>query len=102
MIPILCFWPILFFVAFGLTIAVGEATPDPLFPIVAAPILFVLSFVFALSEEVGWMGYGFDPTENRWNALKASLLLGLIWAIWHPPLYILTGLDALWISGQLI
>jgi membrane protease YdiL (CAAX protease family) len=102
LIPILCFWPILFFLAFGLTIAVGERTPDPLFPLVAAPILFVLFFVFALFEEVGWMGYAFDPMENSWNAFKASLLLGVIWAIWHLPLYILAGLDPLWIAGQLI
>jgi len=39
---------------------------------------------------------------NRWNALKASLLLGVIWAIWHLPLYILAGLDPLWITGQLV
>ncbi len=102
LIPILCFWPILFSLALGLTIAMGEATPDPLFPVVAAPILFVLFFVFALFEEVGWMGYAFEPMENRWNALRASLLLGVIWAIWHLPLYILAGLDPLWIVGQLI
>jgi hypothetical protein len=61
-----------------------------------------LFFVFALFEEVGWMGYAFEPMENRWNALNASLILGLIWAIWHLPLYILAGLDPLWIVGQLI
>jgi membrane protease YdiL (CAAX protease family) len=102
LIPILCFWPVLFLLAYGSTVSIGETVPDPLFPVVAAPILFVLFFVFALFEEVGWMGYAFDPMENRWNALKASLLLGVIWAIWHLPLYILAGLDPLWITGQLV
>ena len=101
-LPILFFWPVLFFLAFGVTISMGETPPDPLFPVVVAPVLFVLFFIFALFEEVGWMGYAFEPMENRWNALAASLLLGLIWAIWHIPLYILAGLDPLWIVEQLI
>jgi membrane protease YdiL (CAAX protease family) len=100
-LPILFFWPILFFLAYGLTIAMGETTPDPLLPVVVAPVLFVLFFIFALFEEVGWMGYVFEAMENRWNALNASLLLGFIWAIWHLPLYILAGLDPLWIAGQI-
>jgi membrane protease YdiL (CAAX protease family) len=80
----------------------GETTPDPLIPVVAVPALFILFFIFALFEEVGWMGYAFEPMESRWNALNASLVLGLIWAIWHLPLYILAGQDPLWIAGQII
>jgi membrane protease YdiL (CAAX protease family) len=88
--------------ASGLITAMGESTPAPLFPVAAAPLLFVMFFIFALFEEVGWMGYAFEPMEHRWNVLNASLILGFVWAIWHLPLYILAGQDALWIAGQII
>lgn len=101
-LPILFLWPVIFILAFGVMTSMGETTPDSLFPVVVAPVLFVLFFIFALFEEVGWMGYAFEPMEKRWNALNASLILGLIWAIWHLPLYILAGQDPLWIAGQII
>jgi membrane protease YdiL (CAAX protease family) len=98
-LPILFLWPVIFILASGIMTSMGETTPDPLFPVIVAPILFVLFFIFALFEEIGWMGYAFEPMENRWNALNASLILGLIWAMWHLPLYILAGQDPLWIAG---
>ena len=101
-LPIIFFWPVLFILAFGVFIFMGETPPDPLFPFVVAPVLFGLFFIFALFEEVGWMGYAFEPMENRWNALNASLILGVIWAIWHLPLYILAGQEPMWIFGQII
>ena len=33
------------------------------------------------------MGYAFEPMRDKWNAFKAALLLGVIWALWHVPLY---------------
>jgi membrane protease YdiL (CAAX protease family) len=59
-------------------------------------------FLLALFEEVGWMGYAFDTMENRWNALIASIVLGLIWAAWHLPIYIAGSESTLWVTGQLI
>jgi membrane protease YdiL (CAAX protease family) len=90
-LPILFLWPFIFIVAFGIMASIGETTPEPLFPVLVTPVLFILFFIFALFEEVGWMGYAFERMENRWNTLNASLILGIIWAIWHLPLYILAG-----------
>jgi hypothetical protein len=59
-------------------------------------------FIFALFEEIGWMGYAFDPMEERWNALVASIILGIIWATWHIPLYILSGQGPVRIAVQWI
>jgi hypothetical protein len=47
------------------------------------------------------MGYAFDPMEERWNALVASVILGIIWATWHIPLYILSGQGPVRIAVQL-
>ena len=101
-IPIFFLIPVLFLLALGLMVFMGAPLPDPIAPILAAPVAFLAFFLFALFEEVGWMGYAFDPMQERWHALIASLILGIIWAAWHIPLYIFAGLDPLWIAGQLI
>jgi membrane protease YdiL (CAAX protease family) len=49
----------------------------------AAPGALAAFLVFAAAEELGWMGYAFDPLENRQGALKASLILGATWALIH-------------------
>ncbi len=33
-----------------------------------------------------------DPLLDRWNASKSSLILGIIWALWHLPLFFITGI----------
>lgn len=100
--PIFFLWPVLFGLAFGLLILLGEPIPALLLPIIAAPVAFLGFFIFALFEEVGWMGYAFDPMQDRWNALNASLVLGILWAIWHIPFYIASGFEPVWIAGQLL
>jgi hypothetical protein len=40
-------------------------------------------FIAALGEELGWSGYVIDPMQDRWGALSAGILLGMLWAIWH-------------------
>ena len=44
---------------------------------------FFVYFIGAIGEEVGWSGYVIDPLQNRYGALKASIILGFVWAIWH-------------------
>ena len=100
-LPIFLLLPALFLLALGITIFMGKPVPEPLFPLVAAPVAFLLFFPFALFEEVGWMGYAFEPMQARWTALKASIVLGLLWALWHIPFYYFAGLEPGWIVGQL-
>ena len=44
-----------------------------------------------LGEELGWRGFALDRLQNKWNALVASLVLGIIWAAWHLPLFFIKG-----------
>jgi membrane protease YdiL (CAAX protease family) len=44
-----------------------------------------------LSEEIGWRGYALERLQTRWNALTSSLIVGLVWALWHLPLFIMVG-----------
>jgi uncharacterized protein len=44
-----------------------------------------------LSEEIGWRGYALGRLQTRWNALTSSLIVGLVWALWHLPLFMMLG-----------
>jgi membrane protease YdiL (CAAX protease family) len=44
-----------------------------------------------LSEEIGWRGYALGRLQTRWNALTSSLIVGLVWALWHLPLFMMAG-----------
>jgi membrane protease YdiL (CAAX protease family) len=61
--------------------------------VIEAPVLFLLmTMVYGpLPEELGWRGYGLDALRSRMNLLKASMLLGSFWGLWHLPLYFMPG-----------
>lgn len=44
-------------------------------------------------EEIGWRGYALPRLAGRFGFARASLLLGLIWACWHLPLFFVPGAD---------
>jgi uncharacterized protein len=56
----------------------------------------ILTFVFlfflggSLQEEFGW-AFAIDGLERGWNLLIATLILGVIWGIWHLPLFLIAG-----------
>lgn len=83
-LPILFLIPLISVLSYAVMRFTGWPLPDPIrIPILMAPVFFVVFFIFAIGEELGWMGYAFGPLQNRWGALKASLLLGFIWALIH-------------------
>ncbi len=55
------------------------------------PVLLILFVTQALPEEYGWRGFALDRLQDRFNALTASLVLGLLWGLWHLPLHFMNG-----------
>jgi uncharacterized protein len=39
-----------------------------------------------LGEELGWRGFALPRLLQRWPPVTASVILGLVWAVWHLPL----------------
>jgi membrane protease YdiL (CAAX protease family) len=59
-------------------------------PLAILPTLFFATLPPIL-EEFGWRGYALDRLQMNQSALGASLLLGVVWAVWHLPSFFLTG-----------
>ena len=51
--------------------------------------------VVALGEEIGWRGFALPRLQARYGVLKAGLILGVLWAIWHVPVLLLAGIHGL-------
>ncbi|MBU1176208.1 MAG: CPBP family intramembrane metalloprotease [Alphaproteobacteria bacterium] len=53
--------------------------------------LIAVMLLGPLPEEFGWRGYLLDRLQSKAAPLRASLVLGFIWAVWHLPLFFLPG-----------
>ena len=59
----------------------------------AAAFLFVLATVASsVGEEVGWRGYALPQLQRRFRPLPATLVLGLLWWLWHLEFFIIDKL----------
>jgi uncharacterized protein len=64
--------------------------PLPQLALSIIPMFIVLGLVNG--EELAWRGFGLPRLQAKYSALTSSLILGVIWAIFHLPLFFtLTG-----------
>jgi uncharacterized protein len=105
-------FPILYALNIGLDLALGGALPGmvQLRSLIANPAVIPLTaFISFLSgpwaEEFGWRGYALDRIMKPLGIIPGTLVLGLIWGIWHLPLFFMPasghgqmgwGFDGFW------
>ncbi|MFC4358003.1 type II CAAX prenyl endopeptidase Rce1 family protein [Halobium salinum] len=59
-------------------------------PLIAVGIV-VTALVGGGQEEFGWRGYLLPRLQSAVGPLAASLVVGVVWALWHLPLFVLPG-----------
>jgi hypothetical protein len=89
------------FSIFGLSSAIawfipelyGESRLPMLLPnIYIFPIYWVMMvFIGGGQEEIGWRGYILAFLEDRFGRWLSSIILALVWACWHIPLWFIPG-----------
>ena len=86
-------------IAHYLAPAVGLDVAKTLFPteISVAPIVLAIPYFILMlvigggQEEFGWRGYAQEPLQEKIGVIPASLVIGVIWGIWHLPLWFMRG-----------
>lgn len=88
------------FLAFGVDRLLGKSYPVNLFtigrmfrPEQAYMVVVALVFVLpnTLGEELGWRGFALPELLKRSGPLASSLTLGVFWAVWHLPMWLMYG-----------
>jgi len=88
---VLLAFPVLIGGSLALSVLFGNPAPE--FAALAQPVVLPIALVVIfftggpLQEEFGWRGYAFENLRSRYNALTAAILAGLMWGLWHLPLF---------------
>ena len=69
---------------------------DPIYLMLAATLGSTITGGQA-GEELGWRGYALPRLARSFGLGPASLVIGVIWAAWHLPLFFILGADT---NGQ--
>jgi membrane protease YdiL (CAAX protease family) len=82
------FIPVLLYAAMaGIHVLLGgKFNLSEVSPLLSVPGVFLTVFLWGGgNEELGWRGLALPRLQERHNALLSSLIIGVVWTIWHAP-----------------
>lgn len=54
--------------------------------IIGAIALWIATYGFG--EEIGWRGFAFHRLHHRMGFIRSTLLIGILWGLWHLPFFL--------------
>ena len=94
--------PLIFLLSLMWLVFSGMLVPPALTPLMALPAVFLFFFLLAAGEEVGWTGYAYERMQAQGSTLRAALVLGMIWALWHAPFFVFMMTDPFILIPQVL
>ena len=91
--------PLLVFLQYGVARHSGLPIPPPHLTLLV-PLSFMGFFLVAFAEELGWTVYALDGLQQTHTALTSGLLVGVMWASLHAPVWALAGQSLAWCAWQ--
>src|SRR5919199_6986689 len=75
--------------------ALASFQPLTLSLVLTYPVAFVSTFFLGgpLGEEPGWRGFALPRLQPLHGPLVGSLILGILWGLWHLPLFLIPSWD---------
>lgn len=91
--------PIIYAISLTITIFSTHASLANLF-FTSSPFFLFIAYIYLMvlnsGEEIGWRGFALPLLQSRLHSpLLSGFLLGVLWALWHLPLYIYPDLATL-------
>lgn len=87
---VIYFW--LFAIMEILVIGVSSGEFNPALPWYLMPIVLLQAiFIYGGEEELGWRGIMQPILEEKFNFPIATLITGVVWGLWHVPLWFVDG-----------
>ena len=83
-------YPAIWVVSIGISGEMGSEL-ERVGPVVTLLPVFLISLLAAVPEEVAWRGFALSRLQARHSALLSSLIVGVLWALWHLPLLLNAG-----------
>ncbi len=79
--------------AFWLSTVITHGTPKFRSPadVLVAFISAFVPYLLLNTEELAWRGYLLPRLQSKWGPMRASLVIGILWALFHIPIFLMKG-----------